>query len=275
MTTIVMPDALDVSDPLPERVRATWSAGDFGRIATTYAGTAAAFVARLGLSPGQRVLDVACGTGNLALPAARGGATVVGVDIAPPLLVQARAAARAEGLDVRFDEGDCEALPYADASFDVVMSMFGAMFAARPERTAAELLRVVRPGGAIALANWTPGGFVGEMFRVTAAHVPPSASVPSPLLWGDAAIVGVRLDGVAELRRTLRNAVFELPFEPAAVVEHFRAWYGPTLDAFAALDSAGRESLRRALTMLWAEHNRATDGTTRVEAEFLEVVAVR
>ena len=147
---------------LKTKLRATWIAGDFGQIAKYYATQAEDFINRLDLEPGMKVLDVACGTGNLAIPAARTGATVTGVDIAPNLVEQARENAKAAGLNAKFDEGDAEALPYDDASFDAVVTMFGAMFAPRPELVAAELKRVCRPGGFIAMANWTPGGFIGQ-----------------------------------------------------------------------------------------------------------------
>jgi len=166
-------------------------------------------------------------------------------------------------------------MPYGDASFDVVMTMFGAMFAPRPEATAAELLRVCRPGGRVAMASWTPAGFIGRMFKATAAHVPPPA-IPSPLLWGDEATVRARLrDGVAELHFNLRTVAFRLPLTPGQTVDFFREWYGPTLRAFASLDADGQAALRRDLTRLWSEHNLATDGTTHVESEYLEVVATR
>ena len=262
-------------DPLTERVRATWTAGDFGRIASGYARGAAELVARLGLAPGERVLDVACGTGNLALPAARAGASVTGIDIAPNLIAQAQASAAAEGLGVAFEVGDAERLPYADGAFRTVMTMFGAMFAARPERAAGELLRVTRPGGRVVMANWTPTGFVGEMLRTTVRHAAPPAGVPSPLLWGTEEAVRERLGaGAASVAFARRTITFEYPFDPAETVAHFRRWYGPTLRAFAALDDAGRDALQEDLTRLWSDHNRATDGTTRVESEYLEVVAV-
>jgi SAM-dependent methyltransferase len=263
-------------ESLKTRLRAMWSAGDFGEVAKYTAAGAEEFVARLRLEPGARVLDVACGSGNLAVPAARAGAVVTGVDIAANLLEQARARAAAEGLAIQFDEGDAEALPYPDASFDVAMSMYGAMFAPRPELVAAELLRVCRPGGRIALANWTPGGFVGQMFKVTGRHVPPPPNMPPPVLWGDEETVRERLrEGVADLQLTRRASVFDYPFPPAEVVEFFRLYYGPTQRAFEALDEAGRAALRGDLERLWSEHNRAAGGATHVEAEYLEVIATR
>jgi ubiquinone/menaquinone biosynthesis C-methylase UbiE len=262
-------------DPLAARVRATWTSGNFGRIARSYELGASQFVTRLGLEPGERVLDVATGTGNLAIPAARTGALVTGVDIAPNLVTQAKARAAAEGLAMRLDVGDAEALPYADGEFDTAISMFGAMFAARPERVASELLRVVRPSGRIAMANWTPTSFIGEMLRTTSRFSPPAAGVPSPLLWGNEQYVRERLgDGLSALTLTRRIITFEFAMDPAAVVNEFIRWYGPTLRAFASLDETGKADLRRELETLWLDHNRADDGTTRVQSEYLEVMGV-
>ena len=262
-------------DPLTARVRTTWTSGDFGRIARGYELGAAQFITRLGLSAGERVLDVATGTGNLAIPAARAGAAVTGVDIAPNLVTQAKARAAAEGLAIRFDVGDAEDLCYDDGEFDTAVSMFGAMFAARPERAASELLRVVRPGGRIAMANWTPSSFIGEMLRTTARYAPPPAGLPSPLLWGTEQVVRERLgQGLSALSLTRRIMTFEYALDPAGVVGEFIQWYGPTLRVFASLDEAARGALRAELEALWSDHNRATDGTTRVQSEYLEVVGV-
>lgn len=262
-----------IVDPLTERSRATWTSGDFGRIAAGYIRGAGEFIARLELGAGEQVLDVACGTGNLAIPAARTGATVTGVDIAPNLVAQAKARAAAESLAISFDVGNAEQLPYDDASFDTAVTMFGAMFAARPERAAAELLRVTRSGGRIAMANWTPTGFIGQMLKATVAYAPAPAGIASPLLWGTEDAVRDRLGpGCESLILSRRTITFEYPFSPERVVTEFRLWYGPTLRAFASLDDHGRESLRRDLERLWSEHNRADDGTTRVESEYLEVV---
>jgi len=219
---------------------------------------------------------VACGTGNLAVPAARKGAIVTGADIATNLLEQARARAEAEGLKIQFDEGDAENLPYADSSFDVVVTMFGAMFAPRPELVAAELTRACRAGGRIAMANWTPEGFIGQMFKVTGKHVTPPPNMPSPLKWGDEATVRERLsEGITDLQVTRQMCAFKYQFSPAEVVEFFRMYYGPTQRAFGALDSPAQAALRADLESLWTEHNQATDNTTHVESEYLEVVASR
>jgi SAM-dependent methyltransferase len=262
-------------DPLSRRVQATWTAGDFGRIAKGYERGAAEFIARLGLQPGETVLDVACGTGNLSLPAARAGASVTGIDIAPNLIAQAVRNAQNERLRIAFEVGDAERLPYPDGVFRTVVTMFGAMFAARPERASAELLRATRSGGRIAMANWTPTGFIGEMLKRTVRFAPPAAGVPSPLLWGTEAAVRERLGaGAKSLRFARRLITFEYPRGPGEGVEYFRLWYGPTVRDFVNLDERGRLGLRRERERLWTDHNLATDGTTRVVSEYLEVIAV-
>jgi ubiquinone/menaquinone biosynthesis C-methylase UbiE len=263
-------------ETLKSRLKATWSAGDFGQIAKATASGAAEFIERLNLQPGTRVLDVACGSGNLALPAARAGAIVTGVDIAPNLIKQARENAEREGLKIQFDEGDAEALPYEDASFDVVVTMFGAMFAPRPELVVSELKRVCKPGGFIAMANWTPSGFVGRMFKTVANHFPPPAGMPPPVLWGDDATVRDRLQqGFSDIRTNEQTITFRFPFPPAEVVEHFRTYFGPVQKAFGALDESGQAALRQDLVQLWTENNRASDGTTEGDAKYLEVIATR
>lgn len=263
-------------ETLKDRLKATWMAGDYGTFAKYLEPSALEFLARIPVPAGTRMLDVACGAGQISIPAARAGARVTGVDIANNSIEQARARAQDEGLDARFDEGDAEMLPYEDASFDVVASLFGAMFAPRPERVAAELVRVCRPGGRIVMGNWTPEGFVGKLSKIIGKHVPPPALMPAPLLWGDEATVRERLsDGVAELDLTKRRYQFYYPFPPSEVVEHFRTYYGPTNRAFSALDEVGQDALRRDLEQLWAEYNSETDGTTRYDSEYLKVVAVR
>jgi SAM-dependent methyltransferase len=263
-------------ESLKAKLKAVWMSGDFGEVAKHIEAGAEDFIARLALKPGVRLLDVACGSGNQSIPAAHAGAIVTGVDIAPNLLEQARARAAAEGLSIQFDEGDAENLPYDDAAFDVVVSMFGAMFAPRPELVASELVRVCKPGGKIVMANWTPEGFIGQMFKATAKHVPPPPNMPSPVKWGDEATVRERLrDGIADLQMTRRMCPFSYPVPPAEVVESFRMYYGPTRRAFEALDDGGQAALRKDLEALWAENNQATDNTTYGEGEYLEVVATR
>lgn len=263
---------------LKARMKATWMAGDFGQVAKHAEHEAAKFITRQNIKPGARVLDVACGTGNLAIPAAKAGAIVTGVDIAPNLLEQAGKRAKSAGVKIRLVEGDAEELPYADASFDVVVSMFGAMFAPRPDRVAAELVRVCRPGGRIAMANWTPRGFIGHMFKITSQHLPsppPGAPVP-PVLWGNEATVRERFgDGVSKLVLTPVIAELRYPFSVPETVEFFRTYYGPTQKAFAALSEDRQPALRRDMENLFGRNNTATDGTTSVEAEYLEVVATR
>jgi SAM-dependent methyltransferase len=263
-------------DPAIDRARTTWTAGDFGRIATAYESGAAAFVDALDLIPGELVLDVACGTGNLTIPAAKKGAVVTGIDIAPNLIEAAKTIGAAASLAIRFDVGAAEALPYPDGAFDTVMSMFGVMFAGRPEAALAELLRVTRPGGRIALANWTPDGFVGSMLRAHTRFVPPPPGVPVALAWGDAELMKRRLDPHAKrihsIRFTPRAIGFTFPQSPAGVVELFREFYGPTVRAFSALHAEERAQFGSVLRELWESRNHASSGSTVVSAEYLEIV---
>ena len=262
-------------DQLKSRMKATWMAGDFGQIANFTAQAAEEFVGRIGIAPGSKVLDVACGTGNTAIPAAKLGADVVGIDIATNLLEKARQRAAAENLNIRFQEGDAEELPLPDHSFDVVLTMFGAMFAPRPDRVASELLRVCKPGGTIAMANWSPQGFVGKNFQVMAKMVPPPP-IPSPLMWGDESVVRQRLgQGAKHIACTLQHANFLYPFPPKEVVGFFRQYFGPTQMAFSRLDENGQATLAAQLEALYHEHNRATNGSTEVQGEYLEVRAIR
>ena len=263
-------------DALKTRLKATWMDGNYDYFSRFMESSAVEFLDRLGLEPGASLLDVACGSGQLGLIAARRGLKVTGVDIATNSILAARGRAAAEGLDATFDEGDAEALPYADASFDVVATIFGAMFAPRPNLVAAELLRVCRRGGTIAMANWTKEGFIGQMFKTFARFIAP-AGMPAPVLWGDESVVRERFgDGVSALRLTRVTYRFDYPFGPTDVVEFFRQHYGPTTRAFAALDDTGREALRAELADLWTSHNQAGEpARTIVDAEYLEVVGVR
>jgi SAM-dependent methyltransferase len=274
-TTLTPPPTIDLQT-IKARQKATWESGDFGEIAKSIEPAADEFMAQLPLRRGDRVLDVACGTGNLAVIASRSGCEVHGLDIATNLIAQARARARAEGLNISYTEGDAEALPYDDASFDAVVSMYGVMFTPQPERIVDELRRVTKPGGMIALANWTPTGFIGKMFGVFKRHVPPPAGLPSPLLWGDEDTVRERLrDGFGNLRMTRRIARMRYPYDPAGTVEFFRQYYGPTQRAFAALTPGAQADLRADLVQLQSGHNVAEPGHTEVRAEYLEIQAVR
>ena len=265
-------------ETIKARQKATWETGDFGQIARSIENVAEEFMGRQPIRPRSRVLDVACGTGNLAVIAARRGCQVTGIDIARNLIRQARDRAAAERLHIDFREGDAEELPFDDGQFDLVVSSFGVMFTPRPDTAAAELRRVTRSGGQVALANWTPEGFIGKIFDVFKAHLPaPPAGVPSPMGWGVEPTVRSRLEqGFDELRLTRRVALMRYPFPPAETVEFFRQYYGPTQRAFASLDSSAQDGLRRDLVELQTANNIAeTPGTTEVAAEYLEVVAVR
>lgn len=265
-------------EQIKSSMRASWMAGDFGVVARTIARGAEDFIGRLDLPAGTRVLDIACGTGNTAIPLARRGCEVVGVDIAPNLLLQARERAAAEGLNIQFDEGDAEALPYPDASFDAVTTMFGAMFAPRPALVVQEIARVLKPGGQLAMANWNPESFSGAMFHVAAQHAPPAPGIEPPVLWGHDQTVRQRLDGLFHTIRTALVPIdFDLPTDAAGAVAFFRQYFGPTQMAFRRLDEDGQARFAQALEDLWSGANVAPDPSrqTLVRNEYLEVLAQR
>jgi ubiquinone/menaquinone biosynthesis C-methylase UbiE len=260
---------------LKTQLKKTWMAGDYDRFSRYMENGARDFYERLDTAPGAHFLDVACGSGQLALIAAREGLEVAGVDIASSLVERARERAQAEGLSAHFEEADAEALPFEDASFDIVASLVGAMFAPRPDLVAQELLRVCTPGGTIAMVNWTPQGFIGQMFKAVSKFIAPSG-MPAPVLWGDESTVRERLgEGLSDLSMVRRHHTFSYPFPPAEVVEFFHLYYGPTYQAFASLDATDSESLRRELEALWVSHNRAGVASTTVFSEYLEVIGVR
>jgi SAM-dependent methyltransferase len=263
-------------ETLKGKLKATWMAGNYDYFCRFMESSAVEFLARLPVRPGDRLLDVACGSGQLALLAARGGAKVTGVDIATNAIAAARARAGAEGLDAKFDEGDAEELPYADESFDVVATLYGAMFAPRPDRVARELVRVCRRGGTIGMANWTREGFVGRMLLTIGKFVAPPG-MPSPLLWGDEPTVRERLGNtLADPRLTRTHYRFDYAFSPEGVVDFFRENYGPVHRAFAALPPADQASLREALVDVWSGANQSGEpGRTVVDAEYLEVLGTR
>ncbi|MGW3786009.1 class I SAM-dependent methyltransferase [Micromonospora chokoriensis] len=269
-----MTTALDLT-AVKARQQVTWASGDYGAVAALIHPIAELLVTAADLSAGARVLDVATGTGNAAIAAARCGCAVTGVDYVPELLKRGHARASAERLPVTFVAGDAERLAYVDGAFDAVLSVVGVMFAPNQERAAAELVRVCRTGGTVALASWTPQGFIGELFRTVGRHVPPPAGLRPPVEWGDEDRVRELLGGaVGDFRAVRREFVFRFG-TPEEFALFFRANYGPTLKAFEALPEERRAELHAALVELARRHNRASDGTVRIPAEYLEVVARR
>ncbi|MBV9787620.1 MAG: class I SAM-dependent methyltransferase [Chloroflexi bacterium] len=257
------------------RQQATWASGDYGVIGTTLQITGELLCEAVNLRAGQSVLDVAAGNGNATLAAARRWADVTSTDYVPALLERGQARAEAEGLDVRFQEADAEDLPFADGSFDVVLSIFGVMFTANQEQAAAELLRVCRPGGTIGLVNWTPEGFIGNLFRTIGKHVPPPAGVNPPSLWGtEQRLHELFGDGIAEMTTNRRCFVFRYR-SAAHMLDVFRTYYGPMLKAFAALDETGQTALTHDITELVQRFNQGGADSLIVPSEYLEVVATR
>ena len=271
--TVTAPDLAAVK----AKQQQTWSSGDFHVIAALIQPTAERLVDSADLRAGMRVLDVATGSGNAAIAAARLGATVEGVDYVPALLARGRLRAAAEGFDIRFVEGDAEALPYADGEFDAVTTIFGSMFAPDHRQAAAELLRVTRPGGTVAVASWTPEGFIGQLLKTVGKHVPPPAGVASPILWGTESHLREIFDeGISSMAVTERT--FTWRFTSAqALVDTFRTWYGPTFKAFAALGTPeAQAALEADLIALATTYDRLGDADTiAVPATYLEAVAVR
>jgi SAM-dependent methyltransferase len=257
------------------RQRDTWASGDYAVIGTTLQIVGESLCEAADVQAGERVLDVAAGNGSASLAAARRGADVMASDYVTSLLDRAQARAAGEGLTIGTERADAEALPFADDSFDVVLSTFGVMFTPDQEKAAAELLRACRPGGRIGLANWTPAGFIGQMFKTVGRHVAPPAGVRPPVAWGEE----------GRLRELFGNDVRSLTVERRQFVfryrsaeqwlDTFRTYYGPTLKAFAAVDGAAREALEQDLLALANEWNTSTTGTLRVPSDYLQVVAVK
>jgi ubiquinone/menaquinone biosynthesis C-methylase UbiE len=266
--------ALDL-EAVKERQQTMWASGDFHAVAALIQPVAEDLCEAVDLRADWRVLDVATGSGNAALAAARRGCDVVGIDYVPALLARGRRRAEAEGLDIDLVEGDAESIPFPDASFDAVLSVYGAMFAPDHEKTFAELARVCRPGGRIGLATWTPDGFIGEMLKVVSTHVPPAPGVASPLLWGTKAYIGSMfgdtIDGLGCRERT-----FTFRFRSAdGFVEYFRDYYGPTLKAFEAVGDGGADELFSDLVALVRKHAGTSEGPVAIPATWLETVATR
>jgi ubiquinone/menaquinone biosynthesis C-methylase UbiE len=271
----------DAATPAPDlaaikkRQQATWSSGDYHMIGTQIQIVSELLIEALDVHSTERLLDVATGSGNAALAAARRGCEVVGSDYVPALLDRARRRADAEGLEIEFAEGDVEALPFADGTFDVVSSVFGAMFAPDQEKAASELARVARSGGRIGVVAHTPDGFIGNLFKVIGKHVPPPAGLRSPILWGtEARLRELFGDAIAELRVEKRHYVFR-DRSPERFVEYWRRFYGPTLKAFETVGDAGRDALGADIVELIGRFNRADDGTMVVPSGYLEAVIVK
>ena len=269
--TVITPDYTAIKGQQQQ----AWATGDYAMVGTTLVIISERLCEAVELRAGQQVLDVATGHGNTALAAARRFCDVIGLDYVPELLARGRERAAAERLPVNFQEGDAEALPYPDASFDVVLSTLGVMFAPNHEQTARELVRVCRPGGKIGLANWTPDGFIGELFRTIGRHIPPKVKLAPPALWGTEAhlrdLFGNQISG---LRVTLHNFTFCYP-TPQHWIDFFRAYYGPMARAFAVLDPVGQEALTTDLLDLVARFNLSGDESMLVPGEYLEAVAMR
>lgn len=272
VTQQVVPDFAAITG----RQQQTWATGDFNVIALSVMAASEKLCEAVDPHAGQRVLDVACGSGNAALVAARRYCDVTGVDYVPALLDRARQRAAAEGSNVSFTEGDAQALPVADAAFDVVLSVFGVMFAPDQTRAARELLRVCRSGGRIGLANWMPEGWGGDFFRALSKHLPaPAAGMKPPVRWGTE-------DGVREL---LGAGTSEISFDKKVFFQHYRSldhaldmffeFYGPTARAFNAADAAGRSALRDDIAAVFTRYDEATDGTCAMRCEYVQVVATR
>jgi ubiquinone/menaquinone biosynthesis C-methylase UbiE len=257
------------------RQHGAWASGDYAVVGTTLQIVGENLCEALDLRAGQKVLDVAAGNGNASLAAARRWCEVVSTDYVPSLLDRARERARAERLSISFEEADAEALPFPDGSFDVVVSTFGVMFTPDQDHAAAELVRVCKCGGKIGLANWTPDGFIGQLFKTIGKHLPPPPGVKSPALWG----TGTRLSQLfeadaASIEATPRIFVFRYG-SPKHWLDVFRTYYGPVLKAFAALPPPAQAALEQDLANLIGNFNRARDGTVVVPSEYLEVVVLR
>ena len=275
-TTVVWcdPDRVDEFAQVKARQQAMWASGDFAVIGATLQIVGELLCETVDVRGGERVLDVAAGNGNATLAAARRFGRVTSSDYVPALLDRGKARAEADGLAITFDVADAEDLPYADDSFDVVLSTFGVMFAPNQARAAREMLRVCRPGGRIGLASWTPGGFVGEMLRTVGRHVPPIPGVASPALWGKPDHLATLFPGVSQLTSTVRYFAFR--YESAAhFVDVFRRYYGPVHKAFAALDAHRQAALEEDLLALLRQADTGGSRGLVVPGEYLETVIVK
>jgi ubiquinone/menaquinone biosynthesis C-methylase UbiE len=260
---------------LKARQHGAWSSGDYAVVGTTLQSVGEELCETLDLRSGQTVLDVAAGNGNVTLAAARRWCNVVSTDYVPALLERGRARAEAEGLSVEFKVADAEALSFGDATFDAVVSSFGVMFTPNQDKAAEELLRVCKPGGKIGLANWTPDGFIGQIFKTLGKYLPPPAGAKSPALWGTQARIAEMFEaGATSINTEKRHFTFRYR-SPDHFLWTFKTFYGPMLKAFAALDEMNQNALAKDVLALIGKMNRAEDGTMVVPSEYLEVVIVK
>ena len=276
-----MPDTtVTTAPPTPDlaalkgRQQVAWSSGNYAVVGTTLQIVGEELCEAMDLSAGAKVLDVAAGNGMMSMAAARRWCDVVSTDYVPALLAAGRARAQAEGHVIQFQEADAEALPFADGIFDAVVSTFGVMFTPNQDKAAAELVRVCKPGGTIGLANWTPDGFIGQVFKNLGKYLPPPAGAKSPALWGTRARLDEMFGGHATVTAKPRHFNFRYRSREH-FMEVFQTFYGPVLKAFAALDAEKQGALRADLLALMARLNRATDGTMVVPSEYLEVVITK
>jgi len=268
------PGELDLN-ALKARQHGAWSSGDYAIVGTTLQIVGEELCEALDIRSGQSVLDVAAGNGNATLAAARRWCQVTSTDYVPSLLERGRTRAAADGLSVEFKEADAEALPFGDGAFDAVVSTFGVMFTPNQDRAASELIRVCRSGGKIGLANWTPDGFIGQLFKTLAKYLPPPAGAKSPALWGTKARIDEMFGARArDIQTTRRNFTFRYR-SPEHFIDIFKTYYGPVLKAFAALDAAKQDGLKRDMLALIATMNRSDDDTMVVPSEYLEVVVTK
>ncbi|WP_088158184.1 class I SAM-dependent methyltransferase [Achromobacter xylosoxidans] len=260
---------------LKTRQQGTWASGDYAVVGTTLQIVGEQLCESLDVRAGQKVLDVAAGNGNASLAAARRWCDVVSTDYVPALLGRGRERAAAEHLKIEFQEADAEALPFPDGGFDAVVSTFGVMFTPDQDQAAAELIRVCRAGGKIGLANWTPDGFIGQVFKTIGKHLPPPAGVKSPALWGTRARIDEMFGAHASsIQAEPRHFVFRYR-SPEHWLQVFKTYYGPLLKAFGALDTAAQAALTSDLMVQMDRYNRSGDGTMVVPSEYLEIVVTR
>ena len=281
MTTVIDCRPTGNAPPVPDlkaikaKQQVTWSSGDYAIIGTTLQLVGERLAEAMDLRSGERLLDIAAGNGNMTLAAARRWCEVTSTDYVETLLARGRKRAEAEGLHVKFEIADAENLQFADGSFDAVTSTFGAMFSPDQSRTASEMLRVCKSGGHIGLANWTPDGFIGQMFKTIGKHLPPPAGVKSPALWGTREWMQATFGAAAKkIVAEPRNHVFRY-HSPQHFLDMFRSFYGPVLKAFEALDAAGKQALAADIVDLIKRHNKSGDATMVVPGEYLEVVITK